>query len=127
MKYQNISFVPKKSDIIIVMIVAVAAISIILAFADNEKGSVAVILQDGKEIMRIDINTPGTREIEVNGLYHNSILYKNGRIGVVESDCPGNVCVHSGFISGSGQSIVCLPNRMEIRIVGESDVDIVVG
>lgn len=127
MKYKNISLVPKKADIVIVAFVAIAALSIIFAFTGADNGSIAVILQDGKEITRIDLKAAGTREVEVNGLYHNKILCRDGRIGVVESDCPGEVCVQSGFISGGGKSIVCLPNRMEIRIVGESDVDIVVG
>jgi len=46
---------------------------------------------------------------------------------IAESTCPGNDCVHSGKIHSAGRSIVCLPNRVEIRITGESDVDYVVG
>ena len=45
-----------------------------------------------------------------------------------ESDCPGRDCVHSGSIGSTGRSIVCLPNRVEIRVISaEADVDFVVG
>ena len=59
--------------------------------------------------------------------YTNKIVCENGSISVTESTCPGGVCVSSGSISEAGRSIVCLPNRVEIRITGSSDVDVVVG
>ena len=47
------------------------------------------------------------------------------------SDCPTQDCVHTGTISRSGQSIVCLPARIVIQLTGgaadSSGVDIVIG
>ena len=31
--------------------------------------------------------------------------------------CPDQVCVHSGFINKAGQSIVCVPNRITLRLI----------
>ena len=65
---------------------------------------------------------------EILGDYTNEITVKDGRISITASDCPGEDCVHSGAISATGRSIVCLPNEVEVRVVsGESDVDFVVG
>ena len=61
---------------------------------------------------------------------HSPLLFAYGvtNIAITGSDCPGEDCVHSGWIKASGRSIVCLPNKVEIRIVGQSDdVDFVVG
>jgi hypothetical protein len=44
------------------------------------------------------------------------IAVRDGAVGFVASDCPGNVCVHSGFLSLRGQSAVCLPNRVVVRV-----------
>ncbi|MBQ8917117.1 MAG: NusG domain II-containing protein, partial [Oscillospiraceae bacterium] len=49
------------------------------------------------------------------------------RACIAQSTCPGEDCVHSGWISSPGRSVVCLPNRVEIRITGSSEVDFVVG
>ena len=65
-------------------------------------------------------------EFEVSGEYVNRIVVRDGRVCIEDSDCPGSDCVHSGWIDKGGRSIVCLPNRVEIRISGESDVDFVV-
>ena len=66
-------------------------------------------------------------KVEVDGEYHNVIEIRDRKAAVVESDCPGEDCVHSGWTGTPGRSVVCLPNRVEIRIVGmDSDVDFVV-
>ena len=127
MEYKSTSLSPKKADLIIVLLAAVMALSIILFFARNDDGKTAVILKDGREITRIDLNNPEKREITVGGEYENVIVCENGEIGVIHSTCPGGVCVTSGKISGAGKSIVCLPNRMEIRITGSGEVDVMVG
>lgn len=57
----------------------------------------------------------------------------DGELGlrVALSDCPTQDCVHTGTITRSGQSIVCLPARIVIRLEGggaePGDVDAVLG
>lgn len=48
---------------------------------------------------------------------------------VIESSCPSLDCQHTGHISRSGESIICLPNKLVIRLSGGSDdgVDAVLG
>ncbi len=43
---------------------------------------------------------------------------KNGRVRVSESSCPFQVCRGRGWIYLSGDSIVCVPNRITIKITG---------
>ena len=67
-------------------------------------------------------------EYVIRSEFENIIAVQDGRAAIIRSDCPGEDCVHSGWISAAGRSIVCLPNRAEVRIVGKvSDVDFVVG
>lgn len=50
---------------------------------------------------------------------------------VLLSDCPTQDCVHTGIIARGGQSIVCLPARIIVRLEGgpaeEGGVDAVLG
>ena len=52
-------------------------------------------------------------------------------VRVEAADCPTQDCVHTGVISRGGQSIVCLPARIIIRLEGgpppETAVDAVTG
>ena len=46
----------------------------------------------------------------------NTVCIADGKVSVTEASCKNQVCVHHGEISRSGESIVCLPNRLVVRI-----------
>ncbi len=48
--------------------------------------------------------------------YYNVVEIKGGSVKVTEASCKNQVCVRHGAISKSGESIVCLPNRLVVRI-----------
>ncbi len=48
-----------------------------------------------------------------------TLTVENGTACITESDCPSGVCTASGAISVPGQSIVCLPARVLVKILGE--------
>ncbi len=45
-----------------------------------------------------------------------TIKIDNGKVRVIESDCNDKICVNFGEIYECNQSIVCLPNRIAIKI-----------
>jgi hypothetical protein len=47
------------------------------------------------------------------------IAVRGGMVGFVRSDCPDKICVHSGFLSIPGQSAVCLPNRVVVKVASK--------
>jgi hypothetical protein len=69
------------------------------------------------------------REIVVRKDYENRIVIEKGdagkmRVRMEDATCPGKDCVHHAPIDLSGQSIVCLPNRLSVEIEGgERDID----
>ncbi len=52
----------------------------------------------------------------------NSIRVSDGCISVYDADCPDGVCIRTGAISGGAVPIICLPHRLEVRIVSGEDV-----
>ena len=51
----------------------------------------------------------------------NRLVIRDGEARMEEADCPDKLCVHQGRISHTNESIVCLPHRISIRIVGEDE------
>ncbi|MDI6638910.1 MAG: NusG domain II-containing protein, partial [Bacillota bacterium] len=45
-------------------------------------------------------------------------IAEDGRARVRASDCPDKVCVKTGWIEHPGEVIVCLPNRVVVKIQG---------
>lgn len=116
-----------KGDFLAIAFVALLAVVVLMVNCHHweDDGGFVQIYQNGALIREQPLNSDG--EFEITGQYTNHVVISDGKVAVTASDCPGFDCVHSGWISRAGRSIVCLPNRMEIRISGDSDVDFVVG
>lgn len=56
---------------------------------------------------------------------YNILAIKNGEADIIEASCPDGICVDHIPISKSGETIVCLPNKVVVRIEsGNNEVDI---
>ncbi|MBQ9082879.1 MAG: NusG domain II-containing protein [Clostridia bacterium] len=118
----------QKGDWIAVGLVIVLAVCVFLPFLPSsaaQPGAVE-IWQNGVLLDTFPLDRDG--EYIIDASFRNVITVRDGQAAITESTCPGADCVHSGWIRHTGRSIVCLPNRTEVRIVGtDGDVDFVVG
>ena len=48
-----------------------------------------------------------------------TIVVEDGTVLVRDMSCPDRICEQTGAISRQGQVILCLPNRLCIRILSE--------
>lgn len=55
--------------------------------------------------------------------YTLHIIAENGGVAVTDSNCPTQDCVHTGRITRTGQSIVCLPAQVVVHLEGASSPD----
>ncbi len=103
-----------KKDLILLFVVLLAGIIGIVFMNSADKGKSAEIIVDGKttKIISLDENY----EKQVNSVV---VCCENGEIYIKESNCPDKVCMRSGRISKSGESIICAPNRVAVKIDGK--------
>ncbi len=88
-----------------------------------------------KEAERITISVDGEiygvyslhedQEIKINET--NVLVIKDGCADMIQADCPDQICVDHVEISKTGETIVCLPNKVIIEVKGadSSEVDAV--
>ena len=117
----------RRGDFFAIALVFFIALGTVLAFLPADTSSenhVAQIYMNSSLIHELPLDVDTSLVIE--GDYLNTVTVENGKVRISKSNCPGSDCVHSGAISTSGRSIVCLPNRVEVRVTGASDVDFVV-
>lgn len=71
----------------------------------------------------VDGNTYGIYPLDTDAVYKigdtNRLLIKNGKASMEWADCPDKYCVKHAPIDKSGGNIVCLPNRVSVKITGE--------
>ena len=85
-----------------------------------------IITHRGEEIASAPLHE--AREITVDGEYHLQIVCDGESIYVAHSDCPTQDCVRTAKATHPGQSIVCLPEQVVIKLVGSgSGPDLVIG
>lgn len=117
----------QKGDGVAIAAVAILALAVALAFVfPYSSGAAVQIYRNGELLHTMPLCRNGSYTI--CGEYTNVVTVCDGKVFVSSSDCPGQDCVHSAAINAVGRSIVCLPNAVEIRVVGgEDDVDFAVG
>jgi hypothetical protein len=119
----------KKEIILFAVILAAALIS--WYFLSRDRSS--------KEYASIKITVSGEdfgtyslgedQVIKIGGT--NTCRIQNGQVKMIEANCPDHLCINMGRIKRTGQSIICLPNRVTVEIRGEKeaedDYDTIVG
>lgn len=110
----------KRNDIILVAILLlITAAGLLLFNVFKTNGDTVVVLIDGVE----SASYPLSKDIEViieteNGV--NTLVIRGGKAYVSHADCPDGICVSHRAVSMVGETIVCLPHSLVIKIVSET-------
>jgi hypothetical protein len=111
-----------KKDLLIILPFLAAAAALLLWFRlQPTSGGIAVVEKDGVEICRIDLSKQTTTQIlNIGGDMHIQLKVEPGTISFYHSDCPDQICVRTGKLTKPGQTAVCLPGKVSVRIVKRS-------
>ncbi len=104
-----------KKDIIAILAVLLIGIVGITLLNSGDVGKTATIKVDGEVVETVSLNCEYKKNI--NGV---EIIVQDGKIFAKSSSCTDKICVRSGEISKSGESIICAPNRVSIEIDGKN-------
>ena len=103
--------------VLIVLLLALVGLTVYFAVAPKT-GAYAEVYVDGALYDTLPLNQDATLDLE-----HLKIVVSGGAVRVQDADCPDKICEKSGAISKAGQTIVCLPNRVVVKIAGKSEVE----
>lgn len=113
----------RRNDIILISSCAIIAAVIFISgiISENKMSGTAMleITVEGRVYGTYPLNED--RDIPIGST--NRCRIKDGSVTMTESTCHNQTCVHSKAIDGkNGGSIVCLPNRVVLKIVGSDSV-----
>ena len=118
-----------KSQLLSKRDVTIIAVTLLLGFAlwgiwhfanivDNSFSIYAEItFENGSEIVYLNDN----RTFSVDAVPNVVFEVRDGQIAFINSDCPDQVCVRTGFLGRSGQMAACLPNNILFFVFGAGD------
>ena len=109
----------------VIVLVAAVCLGLSLWLLRPVDAKAVEVWSDGKLRKTLLLSQDQTLEVaSENGV--NIVKISNGKVAVTEADCPDKYCMKRGWCSG-GMQIVCLPNRLVLKFVGENTVDGVAG
>jgi hypothetical protein len=114
-----------------ILFIAILAIALPLLrsslFPQVNSSHLAVIRVRGKIVREIDLssNKKNSAFIVHGRLGASTVEVAGKRIRMKEASCPEHLCVRQGWIEKPGESIICIPGEIVIRIEGAAPVDAV--
>ena len=111
----------KKNDwILVAVILVVAGIGfVIYTNLGRQTAGIVKVTVDGELFGTYSLEKE--QEIKINDT--NYLIIKDGQADMIEADCPDQICVDHISISKNKETIVCLPNKVIVEIVGGEDVE----
>lgn len=109
-----------RRDIVLVTLILLAALAgFFLMAAGTGGGTRLEITVDGEVFGVYDLSENQTVKIGET----NICRIENGTAWMEQADCPDQLCVHQKKISKAGETIVCLPNRVTLTVLGRRGSD----
>ena len=111
----------KKNDWILVAVILVVAGIGFLIYTNlgRQTAGIVKVTVDGEVFGTYSLKKE--HEIEINDT--NRLIIEDGQVDMVEADCPDQICVEHISISKNKETIVCLPNKVVVEIVGGEDAE----
>ena len=112
----------KKRDVIFFLAIgAVCAVLFLTSRIFKVTGDSVQIYKEGKLYAEISLNKD--QEIDIDGKI--IVKIKDGKAFMYYADCPDKLCIKQGKISDNSRDIVCLPNKVSVRVGKKSETDAV--
>ena len=115
-----------RNDGILAAVIIIIAVAVLLFMKLTKvQGNSVVVKIDGVETQRLSLEENIEFEIKTgkNNENYNVVVIKDGKVSVVEADCPDGICEEYRPISYVGETIICLPHKVVVEIVGGDNAD----
>lgn len=114
--------------IILLMVLSFIPEGIFLFGNDSASGqrTYAEITRDGQVYKTVPLSGHSGEDrftVQTEDGGYNIVVIQEDRIGIAEADCPDKICIHEGFISRPGESVICLPHKVMVEVKAEGDAE----
>ena len=110
-----------KDLLLLVGILVIAFVAYIGVYVVSVKEPAKVVVSADGEIFGV-YSLSEEKEIEINDT--NKLIIKEGHADMIDATCPDHICVDQKEISKTGETIVCLPNKVIVEIRGTDGAEL---
>ena len=110
----------KKADVLLCVLVVFIGVFLLCFQFGNDTGSTVEIYSEGELFGKYELFSESVVEVETES-GNNTVCISNGSVYVTKSSCEDKNEILQGKISRSGQSLVCLPNKLIVTVKGRRE------
>ena len=112
----------KIGDILLMAVILLSALFLfVLPFFAEEAATAEIVIAESGEIKTISLDKNQTYDITTRGVTL-TVCVEDGMVFVSHSDCRDGICRNTPPISRAGQTIVCAPAGVVVRVTGKEAV-----
>lgn len=121
MKLKPLSKKTRNDIILLAGILLLASLCLIIFRFTKTEGDSVLITLNGSPYKTLPLSEY-TELVVQNEQQSNVVVVRDGKVYVSEASCPDKICKKHRPISRVGETIVCLPNKMTLRIFSQSSL-----
>lgn len=112
----------RAADIILIAVITVSSLLFLTipSLTRNETGAEAEIILNGKTYAVLPLDKDTRLEIKNVG----TVVVSGGSVHIENASCKDKLCEKTGSINHKNQTIICLPNKLIIRIISDDDSEV---
>ena len=121
------------ADVLVILTLLAVAALLLLGFlrsAGTASSENLLVIRTQSEVLSYPLSSDRTIPVASGG-YTLTVEIRDGRARVRETDCPDRVCLHTGWISRKGETVICAPAAVRLTVTdpkgGADDADSVIG
>ncbi len=110
-----------KQDIVLLVILFLTgiALSFWVFLPSSSTANTLEIRQNGRVIKTLPLSEDYQETVTSGHDQVNTFSIKDGVVSMEYANCGDHTCIRTGKIQKAGESIVCLPHRLVLRIAGD--------
>lgn len=113
----------RKNDILLIVgLLIIALIASVWFYFTRTDGRQVVVRVDGTVWSTYSLTETVDCVIDNGQGGTNHLHVEGGMVWLEEASCPDKICVQQGKIRYAGESIICLPNKLVVEVVGEDEL-----
>ena len=116
----------KKSDMVLLacIFLVLLACVVLFQFFWRQAGGRVTVTVDGEVYGTYSLDDDRTVEIKADGKVTNVLEIHSGSTDIVSADCPDKLCVRQRAVSRRRETIVCLPNKVVVEVMGAKEAEL---
>ena len=110
----------KNDLLLIVAVLLLAGVFWLCRAATRQTGAAVEVSVDGRLYETLPLHKDA-RLVIADGEHSNTLVIEKGKAFMSAASCPDHVCMDRGAVQYDGETIVCLPNKVVVTVLGGED------